>query len=75
VQLFRPSLSFLAEAQPRLDNRREQKAFFAEVHIKFFGVRTNYKAKDIIGKITNLFYIHIFQIDKYIYSYILRIFL
>jgi hypothetical protein len=26
VHLFRPSLSFLAEAQPRLQNRRGQKA-------------------------------------------------
>jgi hypothetical protein len=26
VHLFRPSLGFLAEAQPRLDNRRGQKA-------------------------------------------------
>jgi hypothetical protein len=33
VDLFLPSLSFLAEAQPRLENRRGQKA---QVHIKFF---------------------------------------
>jgi hypothetical protein len=32
VHIFGPSLSFLAEAQPRLENRR----FLAEVHIKFF---------------------------------------
>jgi hypothetical protein len=37
LHFFPPSLSFLAEAQPRLENRREQ------------------NAKDIIGKITNLF--------------------
>jgi hypothetical protein len=43
VHLFRPSLSFLAEAQPRLDNRRGQKVFLDD--------RTNYKAKDIIGKL------------------------
>jgi hypothetical protein len=29
VHLFRPSKSFLAEAQPRLENRRGQKALFA----------------------------------------------
>jgi hypothetical protein len=28
VPLFRPSLSFLVEAQPRLENRRGQKALF-----------------------------------------------
>jgi hypothetical protein len=31
VHLFRPRLNFLAEAQPRLENRRGQKAFSAEV--------------------------------------------
>jgi hypothetical protein len=36
VLLFCPSVSFLAEAQPRLENRRRQKAILAEVHIKFF---------------------------------------
>jgi hypothetical protein len=34
VHLFRPSVSFLAEAQPRLDNRRGQKALFGKVCIK-----------------------------------------
>jgi hypothetical protein len=65
VHLFRPSLSFLDEAQPRLENRRGQKAILAEVHIKFLGDLTNYKAKDITGKIANLFCI-CFQIDKFI---------
>jgi hypothetical protein len=32
VDLFLPSLSFLAEAQPRLENRRGQKALKAQVH-------------------------------------------
>jgi hypothetical protein len=50
VHLFPPSLSFLAEAQPRLEN-------------------SNYKAKDI-GKITNLFCTYLFQIDKFINTYI-----
>jgi hypothetical protein len=63
VHLFRPSLSFRDEAQPRLENRRGQKAILAEVHIKFLG--TNYKAKDITGKITNLFCI-LFS-NRYIY--------
>jgi hypothetical protein len=30
AHLFRPSLSFLVEAQPRLENRRGQKAFFSK---------------------------------------------
>jgi hypothetical protein len=41
VHLFRPRLSFLAEAQPRLDNRRGQKALFGRgAQIFFFGDRT-----------------------------------
>jgi type IV secretory pathway VirD2 relaxase len=36
VHLFRPSLGFLAEAQPRLDNREDKKHFLGEVHITFF---------------------------------------
>jgi hypothetical protein len=28
VHIFRPSLEFLAEAQPRFENRRGQKALF-----------------------------------------------
>jgi hypothetical protein len=35
----------------------------------FLADRTNYKAKDIIGKITHLFYIYLFQIDKFINTY------
>jgi hypothetical protein len=35
----------------------------------------NYKAKDIIGKITNLFCIYLFQIDTFINSFIFTIFL
>jgi hypothetical protein len=34
-------------------------------HINILGEHTNYKAKDIIGTITNLYGIYIFQIDKY----------
>jgi hypothetical protein len=52
VHLFRPSLSFLAEAQQRLENRRGQKA---EVRIKFFRRPQKLQTKDIIAKITNLF--------------------
>jgi hypothetical protein len=37
VHLFRPSLSFLAEAQPRLENRRGQKAPFERTIIGFVG--------------------------------------
>jgi hypothetical protein len=57
VHIFRPSLSFLAEAQPRLENKEDKRHFLSEVHIKFLGNRTNYKAKDIIGKITNFLYL------------------
>jgi hypothetical protein len=68
VHLFPPSLSFLAEAQPRLKNRRGQNALFGRgvSTLHFLGDRTNYKAKDIIGKITNLFCIYLFQIDTFL---------
>jgi hypothetical protein len=68
VHLFRPSLSFLAEAQPRTRH------VLAEVHIKFLGDRTNHKAKDIIGKITNLFCTYLCQIDKFIRYICINIF-
>jgi hypothetical protein len=63
-------VSFLAEAQPRLENRREQKALFGRgAHYIFLGGRTNYKAKDIIGKITNVFCIYFFHIDTFVNTY------
>jgi hypothetical protein len=63
VRLFRPSLSFLAEAQPRTGT------FWQRCTINFLGDCMNYKAKDIVGKITNLFCIYFFQIDKFINTY------
>jgi hypothetical protein len=36
VHLFRPRLSFLAEAQPRLETGEDKRQFLAEVYIKFF---------------------------------------
>jgi hypothetical protein len=36
VYLFRPSLSFLAEAQPRLETSEDKRHFLADVHINFF---------------------------------------
>jgi hypothetical protein len=48
VDLLRPNLSFLAEAQPRLENRRGQKALFDRGDLlHFLDDRTNNKAKDI----------------------------
>jgi hypothetical protein len=72
VHLFRSSLGFLAEAQSRHENSRGRRHFLA--HMKFLGDRTNDKTKDIIGKITNLFCIYLFQIDKFINKYVLTIF-
>jgi hypothetical protein len=37
--------------------------------LKFLGNLMNYKAKDIIGKITNLFSIYFFQMDTFINTY------
>jgi hypothetical protein len=39
VHLFRPSLDFLVEAQPRLENRRGQKALFGRGAHNVFPVR------------------------------------
>jgi hypothetical protein len=68
-----PSLSFLTEAQPRLENRLGQKVLFGRgAHSIFLGDRTNNKTKDIIGTMTNLFcifFIYLFQIDKFINTY------
>jgi hypothetical protein len=36
VHLFGPSLSFLAEAQPRLETGEDKSHFLAEVHINSF---------------------------------------
>jgi hypothetical protein len=36
VHLFRPSLSFLAEAQPRLETSGDNRDSLAEMHITFF---------------------------------------
>jgi hypothetical protein len=59
--------SFSSEAQPRLEQARTKGTFWQRCTSNFLGDRTNYKAKDIIGKITNLFCIYIFQIDKLIH--------
>jgi hypothetical protein len=64
LHLFRLSLSFLAEAQPRLANRRGQ---IGTLH--FLGDRTNHKARDIIEKITKFILYLPFQIGKFINTY------
>jgi hypothetical protein len=66
VHLFRPSLGFLAEAQKQARTKRHILA------LHFLGIST--KQKNIIAKITNLFCIYFFQIDKFINKYILTIF-
>jgi hypothetical protein len=52
VHVFRPSLSFLAEAQPRLEKQARTKGtFWQSCTLNFLGDHMNYKAKDIIGNI------------------------
>jgi hypothetical protein len=64
VHLFRLSLSFLAEAEPRLCKQTRAKGT-----LHFLGDRTNHKARDIIEKITK-FILHLpFQIGKFINPY------
>jgi hypothetical protein len=53
VHLFRPSLGFLVEAEPRLNTGENKRHFWPRC--TFLGDRTNYKAKDIIGNITHSF--------------------
>jgi hypothetical protein len=67
MHLFCQSLSFLAEAQPRLETGEDKGHLLAEVHLKFLGDRTSYKAKDIIGTSTNLFCIYVYFSNRYIY--------
>jgi hypothetical protein len=52
VHLFRPSLSFLAEAQPRLEIGADRRHFLAEMHINFLSDRTTSKTFE---KIKNYF--------------------
>jgi hypothetical protein len=46
-----PWLSFLTEAQPRLNRRGQKALFWQRCTLYFLGNRSNYKAKDIIGKL------------------------
>jgi hypothetical protein len=62
VHLFRRTLGFLAEAQPRLTSEGK-KHFLAEMHIKFS--RRQYEVQT--GKIANLFCIK--YVDKFINTY------
>jgi hypothetical protein len=67
VHFFRPRLS---SRRSRDLNRRGQKVLFGRgAHYIFLGDRTNYKAKDITGKITNSFCIYFFQINTFSNTY------
>jgi hypothetical protein len=50
VHLFRPSLGFLSEVQPRLKTVEDKRHFLAEVHIKFFR-----QAHELTGLQINLY--------------------
>jgi hypothetical protein len=63
------SLSFLAEALPRLETSQSKGTFWKRCTLNFLGDHTNYKAKDVIGEVTNLFCIYLFQINKFINTY------
>jgi hypothetical protein len=47
----------------------DKRHFWQRSTLNFLAGRTNYKAKEIMGKITNLFCIYVFQIDKIINTY------
>jgi hypothetical protein len=66
VHLFRPSLNFLAEAQPRLETGEDKRYFLAEIHIKFFRRPHNLKQKTSLEKIQIYFVSTFFKyVDKY----------
>jgi hypothetical protein len=52
-----------------LKQARTKGTFWQRCTLNFFGDRTNYKAKDIIEKITNLFCIYLFPINTFINTY------
>jgi hypothetical protein len=66
VHLFRPGMNLLAEVWKQA---KIKAAFWQRCTLHFLGDRTNYKAKDIIVNITNLFCIYLFQRDKFIKTY------
>jgi hypothetical protein len=48
VHLFRPSLGFLVEAQPRVENRRGQKALFGRgAHVFPFRLGKNFEEHEL----------------------------
>jgi hypothetical protein len=68
VHLFRPSLGFLAEAQPRLENRPGQKALFGRgAQYIFVATARATKQKTSLEKLQIYFVSkYFFQIDKFI---------
>jgi hypothetical protein len=67
VHLFRPSLSFLAEAQPRLKTSEDKRHFLAEVHIEFFKLLNKTRFFFIYNTIT---YIYIVYGDRTIIGFV-----
>jgi hypothetical protein len=57
VHLFRPSLGFLVEAQPSLENRRGQKALFGRDGHNVFRVPLgkNFEQHELIGNFEVIF--------------------
>jgi hypothetical protein len=47
MRLFRPNLSFLSEAQPRLKTGEDKNTFWQRWTLHFLDDRTNYEAKEI----------------------------
>jgi hypothetical protein len=65
VHLFRPSLGFLAEAQPRI-----KRHFLAEVYINFFRHPHELQSKKTSLKNLQIYFIlYFFRIDKFINTY------
>jgi hypothetical protein len=68
--IFSPETKSSGRGAAEACQQARTKGTFWQRCINFLGDRTNYKAKDIIGKITNLFRVYVFQIDKFINTYI-----
>jgi hypothetical protein len=77
VHLFRPSLSFLAEARRGVKTAEDERHFLAEVHITFFRRPHELQSKrqTSLEKL-QIYFVSTFSkyVDKFIKTYILTIF-
>jgi hypothetical protein len=71
VHLFRPSLGFRVEAQPRFETGEDKRDFLAEMHIPTFFRRPHelQSKKHHRKNYKFILYLHFFQINTFINTY------